>query len=90
MRAAPQLQRVLNAALTEGGWFDSAHEGVVGEAAAEPDPEARLRAIRTLLAEEVRLGMLVGVAVGFELSRALPELSPEHATKRPAENQPED
>jgi hypothetical protein len=27
--------------------------------------------VRTLLAEETRLGMLVGVAVGFELSREL-------------------
>jgi hypothetical protein len=35
------------------------------------DPQERLRAVRTLLAEETRLGMLVGVAVGFELSREL-------------------
>ena len=73
MRSAPQLQRVLTAALTEGGWVDSAHEGAAREAAGEADPEARLRAVRTLLAEETRLGMLVGVAVGFELSRALPD-----------------
>jgi hypothetical protein len=70
-RVAPSLQRVLGAAIAEGGWFDSAHEQVVREAAAEADDEARLRAIKTLLAEETRLGMLVGVAVGFELSRAL-------------------
>ena len=31
-----------------------------------------MRAVRTLLAEETRLGMIVGVAVGFELARALP------------------
>jgi hypothetical protein len=31
--------------------------------------------VRTLLAEETRLGMLVGVAVGFELSRALSQAS---------------
>ena len=31
----------------------------------------RVRAVRTLLAEETRLGMLVGVAVGFELAREL-------------------
>jgi hypothetical protein len=70
-RVAPSLQRVLGAAIAEGGWFDSAHEQVVREAAGEDDAEARLRAVRTLLAEETRLGMLVGVAVGFELSRAL-------------------
>jgi hypothetical protein len=76
MRAAPQLQRVLAAAIADGGWFDSAHEQAVREAAAEADPELRLRSLRTLLAEETRLGMLVGVAVGFELARALPTSNP--------------
>jgi hypothetical protein len=71
MRAAPALQRVLAAAIAEGGWFDAAHEQAVREAAGAGDPEERLRSVRTLLAEETRLGMLVGVAVGFELSRAL-------------------
>ena len=71
MRAAPSLQRVLAEALADGGWFDSAHGQAVQEAVAEGDHEARLRAVRTLLAEETRLGMLVGVAVGFELSRTL-------------------
>jgi hypothetical protein len=85
MRAAPQLQRVLSAALTEGGWFDGAHEQAVREATVEADPEARLRAVRTLLAEETRLGMLVGVAVGFELSRALPAL-PEPPTEKQQED----
>jgi hypothetical protein len=72
MRAAPQLQRVLATAIAEGGWFDAAHEQAVREAAGESEPEARLRLVKTLLAEETRLGMLVGVAVGFELCRALP------------------
>jgi hypothetical protein len=76
MRAAPQLQRVLAAAIAEGGWFDAAHEQAVREAAGESDPEARLRALRTLLAEETRLGMMVGVAVGFELSHALASPKP--------------
>jgi hypothetical protein len=71
MRAAPSLQRVLTAAIEDGGWFDPAHQQAVHEAAGHEDPETRLRAMQTLLAEETRLGMLVGVAVGFELSRAL-------------------
>ena len=37
-------------------------------------PNERIRAVRTLLAEETRLGMLVGVAVGFELARELGEM----------------
>jgi hypothetical protein len=77
MRAAPSLQRVLAAAIAEGGWFDAAHEAAVREAAAEGDAEMRLRAVKTLLAEETRLGMLVGVAVGFELSRTLHRNQPE-------------
>jgi hypothetical protein len=71
LRAAPSLQRVLTAAMSEGGWFDAGHEQALREAAGTEDPEERLRFVRTLLAEETRLGMLVGVAVGFELSRAL-------------------
>jgi hypothetical protein len=69
--AAPALQRVLAAALAEGGWFDAAHEQAVREAAIAEDPGERIRAVRTLLAEETRMGMLVGVAVGFELAREL-------------------
>jgi hypothetical protein len=71
MRAAPSLQRVLATAMSEGGWFDSGHRQAVREVAAEPDADARVRALETMLAEETRLGMLVGVAVGFELSRRL-------------------
>ena len=81
MRVAPQLQRVLAAAMADGGWFDSAHEQVAREAAGEADPDARLRAVRTLLAEETRLGMMVGVAVGFELSRELTQRHPETPTE---------
>jgi hypothetical protein len=75
-RAAPSLQRVLAAAIAEGGWFDAAHDAAVREAAGEVETEARLRAVKTLLAEETRLGMLVGVAVGFELSRTLERIQP--------------
>jgi hypothetical protein len=68
---APGLQRVLNEALAEGGWFGSAHEEQVARALAADDELDRDRAVRTLLAEETRLGMLVGVAVGFELANVL-------------------
>lgn len=70
-RAAPGLQRVLNAALAEGGWFGEAHDEQLQRAAALPDPEERLMAVRTLLAEETRMGMMVGVAVGWELAHEL-------------------
>ncbi|MHB8658336.1 MAG: hypothetical protein ACYC91_10355 [Solirubrobacteraceae bacterium] len=70
-RVAPSLQRVLAAAITDGGWFDLGHEQALREGIASEDPDERMRLIRTLLAEETRLGMLVGVAVGFELAREL-------------------
>jgi hypothetical protein len=73
-RMAPQLQRVLAGALQQGGWLE-AHESEVLKAATTPDDEARLVAVRTLLAEETRLGMLVGVAVGWELARELEGLN---------------
>ena len=69
--AAPSLQRVLNEALEEGGFFGEAHEGEVGKAVREADETERARRVRTLVAEETRLGMLVGVAVGFELAHEL-------------------
>ncbi len=71
MRTAPALQRVLGQALDDGGWFDSGHEQAVREAASADDDAERVTRVRTLLAEETRLGMLVGVAVGFELAREL-------------------
>jgi hypothetical protein len=70
-RVAPQLQRVLAGALHDGGWFGEAHDGQVLKAATTPDPDERIRAVRTLLAEETRIGMMVGVAVGWELRREL-------------------
>jgi hypothetical protein len=70
-RAAPSLQGVLNSALDEGGWFDDAHRQAVREAASGEDPEARARAVQSLIADETRLGMFVGVAVGLELAREL-------------------
>ena len=69
-RMAPQLQRVLMEALAAGGWFQ-ASETALSEAASTENPEERLRAVRTLLAEETRLSMLVGTAVGYELAHQL-------------------
>jgi hypothetical protein len=66
-RAAPQLQRVLASALAEGGWFGESHEAETLKAATVPDPDQRIAAVRTLLAEEARMGMMVGVAVGWAL-----------------------
>jgi hypothetical protein len=67
-RAAPSLGRVLNAALDEGGWFDDAHRQAVRDATSSAEPEV---AVHSLIADELRVGMLVGVAVGFELAREL-------------------
>ena len=69
--AAPGLQAVLGNALQQGGWFDQAHEAQLANAAATEDPTARVAAIQNLVEEETRLGMLVGVSVGFELAREL-------------------
>ena len=72
-RAAPQLQKVLVAALAEGGWFGEPHENETLRAATVPDPDERLAAVRALLAEEARMGMMVGVAVGWALKEELSE-----------------
>jgi hypothetical protein len=70
-RAAPQLQKLLALALREGGWFDDTHEHAIQVAAMTDDPHERVAAVKTLMGEEARLGMMVGVAVGYELAREL-------------------
>ncbi|MBS1846561.1 MAG: hypothetical protein JST53_19300 [Actinobacteria bacterium] len=70
-QAAPQLQKVLAAALAEGGWFGEPHDNETLRVATVPDPDERLTAVRALLAEEARMGMMVGVAVGWALNEEL-------------------
>ena len=72
-QAAPQLQKVLAAALAEGGWFGESHENESLKAATMPDPDERVAAVRSLLAEEARMGMMVGVAVGWALREEMSE-----------------
>ncbi|MDP9189978.1 MAG: hypothetical protein M3O25_12100 [Actinomycetota bacterium] len=80
-RAAPHLQRVLAEALNAGGWFGESHEAGVLRAATMPDDDERLIAVRTLLAEEARMGMMVGVAVGWALADELARTGEEHEMK---------
>ncbi|MCE3267186.1 MAG: hypothetical protein K0S15_1895 [Solirubrobacterales bacterium] len=70
-RVAPRLQVVLAEALSAGGWFGESHEAEVLRAATSPGDDERLNAVRTLLAEEARMGMMVGVAVGWALAEEL-------------------
>jgi hypothetical protein len=68
---APGLQRILNEALHAADWFGSAHQAAVLDAAGKPDVDERLAAVRTLIAEETGVSMLIGVAVGYELAHEL-------------------
>jgi hypothetical protein len=68
---APGIQRILNEALQAADWFGSAHQAAVLDAAGKPDVDARLAAVRTLIAEETGVAMLIGVAVGYELAHEL-------------------
>ena len=70
-RIAPQLQHVLHQALDLEGYFGQLRESEVASAVRQEELDERTRAVRTLLAEETRLGMLIGVAVGWELAREL-------------------
>jgi hypothetical protein len=76
--AAPALQRVLVEALHEGGWFGAAHDAEIQRVAAEPDAQERSRAVDVFVAEQTRLGMFVGVAVGFQLAHELQRLRGSH------------
>ncbi len=79
--SAPQLQRILNEALEAGEWFGSAHRAAVLEAAGAADPDERMIRVRTLIADETRVSMLVGVAVGLELAHLLIDGTPPPATQ---------
>jgi hypothetical protein len=68
---APGIQRILNEALQAADWFGSAHRAAVLEAAGKPDVDDRMTAVRTLVAEETNVAMLIGVAVGYELAHEL-------------------
>jgi len=72
-RAAPQLQRVLATALAEGGWFGESHQAEALRAATAPDPDERIAAVKSLLAEEARMAMMVGVTVGWALHGEMTE-----------------
>ena len=71
--AAPALQGILAQALESADWFDSAHRAQVIEATGLEEPIDRADAVQALIAEETRVAMLIGVAVGYELSNVLNE-----------------
>jgi hypothetical protein len=49
--------------------------------AGEPDARERSRAVELLVAEQTRLGMFVGVAVGFQLAHELRRLRDQSTTE---------
>lgn len=71
---APALQQILNQALEDADYFGSAHAEEVRKAVTGPDAEV---AVRTLVAEETRVAMLIGAAVGLELANLLRNPDPE-------------
>jgi hypothetical protein len=89
LAAAPQLQRILGQALDEGGWFGDAHASQVREAAREPDEAQRAARIDDLIAEETRMGMLIGVAVGWQLARELGKMPQAPGAAGDAPDEPE-
>jgi hypothetical protein len=71
--AAPALQLILADALAAGGWFEGSHRQELERVAGIEDPGERLTAMATMLAEETRIAMMVGVAVGWALAEELGE-----------------
>lgn len=82
----PSLERIIDGALHDGGWFSQGHEQQVGQVAADPDPQAREARLHALVADESRLAMLVGVTVGFALARELAAPGTAAAEVDPAED----
>jgi hypothetical protein len=69
--AAPALQRVLAGALAAGGWFGESHRAELERVVSVDDLDERATAVDVLLAEETRISMMVGVAVGWALADEL-------------------
>ena len=69
--AAPGLQMILAEALATGGFFEGSHAQAIADAAGREDEGERLAAMQALLAEESRLAMMIGVAVGWTLAGEL-------------------
>jgi hypothetical protein len=70
-QAAPGLHRILIDALASGGWGADDDARALDAALAAGDAGAVLDRLGSLLAEQTRVAMLVGVAVGVELAREL-------------------
>lgn len=70
-QAAPGLQRILLEALASGGWGADDDAREIDKALGAADQGAARTALTALLGEQTRVAMLVGVAVGIELSREL-------------------
>jgi hypothetical protein len=85
--AAPGLQMVLAEALASGGFFDGPQAQAIADAAGRADEGERLAAMRALLAEESRLAMMIGVAVGWTLASELGAAvtDPEETETKPKE-----
>ncbi len=83
--AAPALQRVLAQALDSGGWFAESHELELRRVLDLDDKAERETALRTLFAEEARMGLMVGVAVGWALAAELEGQAGGQAQGQPGE-----
>ena len=47
--------------------------GALADVEGVADPDARIEAVQRLIAEETRVSLLIGVAVGYELAHVLNE-----------------
>lgn len=68
---APALQRVLAGSMAAGGWFGDSHRAELERIAKIEDPDERSKSIDLLVAEEARIAMMVGAAVGWALAEEL-------------------
>ena len=72
-RGARRCRRSSSSALEAAEWFGSAHRAQVMEATGQEDPRSAWTPSSALIAEETRVSMLIGVAVGYELAHVLNE-----------------
>lgn len=70
-RIAPQLGQLIEGALSDGDWFSQTHQQSLQAVIGIEDSQGQLQALRSFLADETRISLLIGVTVGIELAKEL-------------------
>lgn len=67
-QSPPELQGLLQRMMQEVEWFNGVEEEQLLKVATQTDIDSRIESIRNLIKEEIQIGMLIGVTLGYGLA----------------------